>query len=33
MNDEEGSVEFVFVISVVEVERDVNGSIFSTNLT
>ena len=33
MNDEEGSVEFVSVISVVEVERDMNENIFSTNLT
>ena len=32
-NDEAGSAEVVFIIGVVEVERDKNGNTFSTNLT
>ena len=32
-NDEVESAEFVSIFGVVEVERDVNGNTFSTNLT
>ena len=33
MNDQEGSVEFVSIIGVAEVEEDTKGNTFYTNLT